>query len=305
MKFFKRIFFFVITNILVLLTISITLSLLGVQNYLTRSGIDYQALAIFCLVAGFAGSLISLALSRVMAKLMMGVQVIPQGAGGREGWLLHKVAELASRAGLPKTPEVGIFEAAELNAFATGPTQSRALVAVSTGLLNHMNDREIEAVVGHEIAHIKNGDMVTMVLLQGIINTFVMFIARIIAFAISNSSRDENRNSGGTNMMVVWLLEIVLSILGMIVVAWYSRKREFAADAGSAALVGKDAMASALEKLGRAYGLIDPTPNSFSTYKISGKEGGFMSLLASHPPIAERIARLRSVRTEGYSSRAA
>lgn len=294
MTFFKRIFLFVLTNILVMLTISITLSILGVRPYLTRAGLDYESLAAFCLVVGFSGALISLALSRVMAKMMMGVTVIEQNAGGRPGWLAHKVKELASRAGLPATPEVGIYEGQELNAFATGPTRSRSLVAVSTGLLDNMNDREIEAVLGHEIAHIKNGDMVTMVLLQGIINTFVMFIARVVAFAMSNSSsRDDNR--GNSNMLLVWVLEMVLSVLGMFVVAWYSRKREFAADEGSARLVGASAMAAALEKLGRAYGMLDPSPNSFSTYKISGKETGFLSLLATHPPIAERIAHLKNL----------
>ncbi len=277
-----------------MLTISITLSVLGVRPYLSRAGLDYESLAIFCLVVGFSGAFISLALSRVMAKMMMGIRVIDQNAGGRPGWLAHKVKELASRAGLPATPEVGIYDGQELNAFATGPTRSRSLVAVSTGLLDNMNDREIEAVLGHEIAHIKNGDMVTMVLLQGIINTFVMFIARVVAFAMSNSnSREDNR--GNSNMLLVWVLEMVLSVLGMFVVAWYSRKREFAADADSARLVGASAMTAALEKLGRAYGMLDPSPNSFSTYKISGNETGFMSLLATHPPIVERIAHLRNM----------
>jgi len=289
----KRFFLFMAVNVLILVTLSFTLRLLGVQPYLTHYGIDYQALMIFCLVWGMGGACISLALSRVMAKWMMGVEVIdPSQARGDAAELVAMVHRLARGAGLPALPEVGVYASPEVNAFATGPTKSRALVAVSTGLLDAMGREELEGVLGHEISHVANGDMVTMTLIQGVINAFVMFLARVIAFFIGQKARGENRR--GDNYLVVMLLEIILSLLGMMVVAFFSRKREFRADAGSAGLAGRDKMIAALENLQRTYEPVDGHARALATLKISGKSGGFGALMATHPPIAARIAALRA-----------
>ncbi len=292
MGFMKRIFLFMAVNILIVVTLSITLNLLGVHPYLTRYGIDYHALMMFCLVWGMGGAFISLGLSRIMAKWMMGVQVIdPAHATGDAAELVALVHRLAQGAGLPAMPQVGIYESPDLNAFATGPTKSRALVAVSTGILNAMNWGELEAVLGHEITHVSNGDMVTMTLIQGVVNAFVMFLARVIAFAVSQNVREENRR--WVNFMVVIVLEILLSLLGMIVVAFFSRAREFRADAGGARLAGRDKMIAALESLARGHAPADVHQRSMATLMISGKAGGFMALMATHPPLEDRIAALK------------
>ena len=287
----KRLFFFFLTNILVLVTISIVLNVLGVKPYITAQGIDYQSLMIFCLVWGMGGALISLAMSRFMAKMMLGVKVIDPNNPGQYRWLHDMVAQHARQAGLPNVPEVGVYSSPEANAFATGPMKSRSLVAFSSGILASMNADQLSGVAAHEISHIANGDMVTMTLLQGIMNAFVMFLSRIIAFAASQSVKEENRYV--VNMLVTVVLEILLSILGMIVVFWFSRQREYRADAGAARLAGRERMISALELLGRAR-LLPQQPASLATLKISGKTGGFMALFASHPPLEERIARLQS-----------
>jgi len=294
----KRIFLFVIVNILVVTTISLVLNLLGVRPYLTRSGIDYQALLAMCSVVGFTGAFISLAISRMMAKMMMGVQVIdPAGARGQERDLVNLVHRLSQRAGLTVMPEVGIYQSPEVNAFATGPSKSRALVAVSTGLLNSMNPQAVEGVLGHEIAHIANGDMVTMTLIQGIVNTFVMFFARIAAWILSsyldgNRNREESRSIGWSYYLCSYVFEILFSLLGMFVVCYFSRRREFRADAGSAQFAGRDKMISALEALKSRYEAIDDSHPSVATLKISGRKG-FLSLLSTHPSLDERIAALR------------
>jgi len=288
----KRILVFMAVNILILLTLSITLNLLGVRPYLTGAGIDYRALMMFCLVWGMGGAFISLGLSRIIAKWMMGVQVIdPARAQGDAAELVAMVHRLSQAAGLPAMPEVGIYESPEVNAFATGPTKSRALVAVSTGILGAMNAKELEGVLAHEVSHVANGDMVTMTLIQGVVNAFVMFLARVIAFFISQSVREENRR--WVNFAVVLVLEIVLSLLGMMVVAFFSRTREFRADAGSARLAGRDKMIAALERLQRTYEPLDTGGRSLATLKISGKSGGFLALLATHPPLAARLDALR------------
>lgn len=241
----KRILLFVLTNILIVVSISLVLKLLGVQPYLTEKGIDYRALAAFCLVWGFGGAFISLALSRVMAKSMMGVKVIgPTSIDQGERWLVDTVGRLASQSGLPRTPEVGIYESVTPNAFATGPTKSRAIVAVSTGLLRRMNRSEVEGVLAHEVAHVANGDMVTMTLVQGVVNAFVMFFARIISWSLSQLVDEEKR--GVVSFIATIVLEIAFSLLGMVVVAAFSRHREYRADGGGAALVGKAKMAAAL-----------------------------------------------------------
>jgi len=289
----KRIFLFLLTNILVMVTITILVQLLGLGRGLGGGG--YAGLMIFCLVWGMAGSLISLALSRVMAKRMMGVQVIdPNTSDSTERTLVEIVHGLARGARLPAMPEVGIYDSPEVNAFATGPTKSRALVAVSSGLLGRMNRDEVEGVLGHEITHVANGDMVTMTLLQGIVNAFVLFFARVIAFAVSQNVREESR--GMVNFLVVIVLQIVLSLLGALVVAAFSRWREFRADHGGATLAGTPKMIAALERLRRNAEMVDTSHEALATLKIAGAPSRFMALLASHPPLEERIARLQQYR---------
>ncbi len=296
MTWFKRIFLFMIVNLLIVLTISILLQIFNVQPYLRAYGLDYGQLAIFCFIWGMGGAFISLALSRVMAKWLMGVHVIdPNQVNGDEAALVRLVHRLAQSAHLPKMPEVGIYESEEVNAFATGPTKSRALVAVSSGLLRRMNSEQIEGVLGHEISHIANGDMVTMTLLQGIVNAFVMFFARVIAFAVSQGVRDNARPM--VRYLITIVLEICLSILGFMVVAAFSRWREFRADRGGAELAGREKMISALEALQRTVALNNVEKNpSIAALKISSKPGGFLSLMSTHPSLEVRIQRLREYR---------
>ncbi len=292
----KRIFLFAAVNILILITLSFTLNILGVRPYLNANGIDYQALMVFCLVWGMGGAFISLALSRVMAKWMMGVKVIDAGVSDPNlAWLVETAHNLARAANLPKMPEVGYYPSPEVNAFATGPTKGRALVAVSAGLLETMDKSQIEGVLGHEIAHISNGDMVTMTLLQGVINAFVMFLARVIAFFIVRGDSRDKEGSPMTRWLVTMALEIVLSILGTVLVAFFSRKREFRADAGGAKFAGREKMITALEGLKKNVQYADLTRNaSMATLKISGRpRSSFSALFATHPPLDERIERLK------------
>jgi heat shock protein HtpX len=302
MAWLKRISLFLVLNILVMVTINIFLRLLGIGPYLTAYGMDYNALMGFCLVWGMGGSLISLMLSRAMAKWMMGVQVIdPNTRSGELQELVQTVHNLARSAGLPAMPEVGIYDSPEVNAFATGPTKSRALVAVSTGLLHRMRREELEGVLGHEVAHIANGDMVTMTLIQGVVNAFVMFLSRAIAFAIAQAmqgDRDERDRRGGTNYfvfhMVSFVLEIVFMILGSMVVAAFSRYREYRADKGGARLAGRGNMISALQALQRTFEMVDPTAQpAVQALKISSRPGGFLRLFSTHPALEDRIARLQ------------
>jgi heat shock protein HtpX len=300
---FKRIFLFIVVNILVVLTISITLNFLGIRPYLSANGIDYSALLAFCAVVGFVGSFVSLALSRIMAKMMMGVRVIdPSRPGSQvERELVSVVHRLAQKAGLPAMPEVGIYESPEVNAFATGPTKSRSIVAVSTGLLQRMDSAAVEGVLGHEIAHISNGDMVTMTLLQGIVNTFVMFFARIAAWGVSQAmagNRDSNEGpSPLIHFVAVIVFEILFSLLGAVVVSYYSRRREFRADTGGAFLAGKEKMVHALRSLKASIGgPVDESNQSIAALKISGRSGGLMSLLASHPDLDVRIEALQKAK---------
>lgn len=295
----KRVFLFTVVNILVMVTITLVLGVLGVGRYFPQGGL--AGLAVLCLVWGFAGALISLALSRLMAKWLMGVQVIPPGTTDpdlRE--LVETVHELSRRAGLPAMPEVGIYESPDVNAFATGPTKSRALVAVSTGLLQSMRRRELAGVLGHEVAHIANGDMVTMTLVQGVINAIVLFLSRVLAFVVSQALRSrDDRGSSWLQYLLVIVFQIVFSILGSLVVCWFSRIREFRADAGGASLAGREEMIGALEALRRLH---DPEiaaaeaqhAQSFQSLKISGGKSGLAALFSTHPPIEQRIARLAS-----------
>jgi heat shock protein HtpX len=296
----KRVFLFLVVNLLVVTTITVILGLFRVGRFFPEGGL--AGLAIFCLIWGFAGALISLALSRVMAKWFMGVQVIPPNTTDPDlQALVQMVHGLARQAQLPALPEVGVYQSDEVNAFATGPTKSRALVAVSSGLLGRMRDREVEGVLGHEITHVANGDMVTMTLLQGVINAFVLFLSRVLAFAIGQAMRSrDDRDSGGGGMfqfLLVMVFQIVFGILGSMVVAAFSRWREFRADAGGARLAGRENMIGALRALQRLH---DPEiaaaeaqrAQAFQALKISSEPGGFMLLFATHPPLEERIARL-------------
>ena len=295
----KRIFLFLMVNTLVVVSVSLVLSLFGVNSRL-GSG-RFESLMVFCLVWGMAGAFISLGLSRLMAKWFMGVQVIdPNTADSSLQELVQMVHRLAQRAGLPEMPEVGIYDSPEVNAFATGPSRSRSLVAVSAGLLNSMGWREVEGVLGHEVAHIANGDMVTMTLIQGVINAFVMFLARVLAFVVSQAmrSRDDDRGGGYfVQYILVRLFEFVFMLLGAIVVCWFSRRREFRADSGGARYTSREQMTAALEALSRVHeGPARATApvDSFQTLKISGQRSGWLNLFSTHPPLEERIARLQN-----------
>lgn len=296
----KRVFLFVAVNALILVTISIVMAILGVQPYLTQQGIDYWSLMIFCLIWGMGGAFISLAMSRVMAKWMMRVQVIPATTtdpGARE--LVATVHRLSQAAGLRTMPEVGIYDSQEVNAFATGPTRNRSLVAVSTGLLRRMGRDEVEGVLAHEVAHVANGDMVTMTLVQGVVNAFVLFLSRVLAFFIVQllRGRDSEGSSHMLRFAITMVLQILLSILGAFVVAGFSRWREFRADRGGAQLAGAPAMISALESLRRSTQLVDTSQEAYASLKISGRRrGGLAALLATHPPLEDRILRLRQGR---------
>lgn len=297
----KRVFLFLAVNFLVILTVSIIMAVFGIEPYLQAQGIHYESLLVFCLIWGFGGAFISLALSRKIAKWTMGVKVIsPEVQDPALSELVQTVHQLSRSAGLPKMPEVGIYESPEVNAFATGPTKSRALVAVSTGLLSRMQKDEIEGVLGHEVAHVANGDMVTMTLIQGVVNAFVMFLARVVAFAVMNLTRDrdsgESPIGGFAYYLVVWVLEAFFMIFGSMVVAWFSRYREFRADLGSAKIGGKEKMIAALERLQKTMEIEDPHAQSqaVQTMKISSKRGGFLALLASHPPLEQRIRALET-----------
>jgi heat shock protein HtpX len=299
MRIAKRVFLFVAVNVLVVATISIVLSVLGVRPYLTAQGLDLPALAVFCLVWGFGGAFISLGLSRVMAKWMMGVKLVaPSTADPALQELVSTVHRLAQAAGLRAMPQVGVYDSDEVNAFATGPTRNRSLVAVSTGLLRRMRRDEVEGVLGHEIAHVANGDMVTMTLVQGVVNAFTMFLARVLAFVVAQFLRRDSEE-GGVSRLVYFVativFDIVFSILGSIVVAWFSRLREFRADAGGAQLAGRDRMIGALEALQRTYGIVDPASSqaAVQTLKISGHPTGLMRFFSTHPPLETRIARLK------------
>lgn len=296
----RRIILFLAVNALVIFTISIILRLFNVQPFLTSHGISYTDLLLFCLIWGFGGAFISLALSRSMAKWMMGVKLVDPSTRDPQGKdLIHVVYTLARAANLPTMPEVGIYESPEMNAFATGPSRKRSLVAVSRGLLNKMSPKELEGVLGHEIAHIANGDMVTMTLVQGIINAFVMFLARVLAFALSGlGNKNNQRSSNGSYYLWVFLFELVFMFLGMLVIAAYSRFREFRADRGGAKLAGCDSMISALEALKRSQEVVDQRYEkpAFQAFKISNpKKHGLRQLFATHPPLEERIEKLKQL----------
>jgi heat shock protein HtpX len=297
----KRIVLFLLVNILVVSFISFISYFFNLQPFLQKNGLNLTSLAIFCTIWGMAGALISLFLSKVMAKWMMGLKIIdPNTNDPQQRAVIDIVYGLAKKAGLPKMPEVAIYQSPELNAFATGPSRSNSLVAVSTGLLQRMNKSEIDAVIGHEITHVANGDMVTMTLLQGVINAFVMFLARIIAYGINKFFMKSDDREGGSSFIyyiTVFVLEIVFMILGSLVVAAFSRRREYRADAGGARLAGTQAMISALEALKRNLQINDPNQKheAINAFKISGGKGSFMQLFSTHPALDDRIARLQKL----------
>jgi heat shock protein HtpX len=291
----KRVVLFVITNVAVLLTLSISMRLLGIEGILTKAyGLDLKALLIYAGIIGFAGSFISLAMSKWSAKMLTGAQVIERPSNNSEAWLMNTVARLAEDAGIGM-PEVAIYDAPEMNAFATGMNRDSALVAVSTGLLYHMDANEVEAVLGHEITHVANGDMVTMALLQGVVNTFVIFISRVIGYVVDRTVFRTEEGVGPGYWITSIAAQLVLGILATIVVMWFSRWREFRADAGGARLAGRNKMIAALQRLAQGYEEAE-LPDRLAAFGISGRVGqGLMKLFMSHPPIEERIAALRAM----------
>ncbi|MFM9917391.1 MAG: protease HtpX [Rhizobacter sp.] len=287
----KRIALFLLTNVAVMVVLGITVNLLGLNRYLSASGINLGSLLGFSLVMGFGGAIISLLMSKPMAKWTTGAQVINDSPDPTHQWLVGSVARFAERAGITM-PEVAIYEGAP-NAFATGAFKNSALVAVSTGLVQSMTREEVEAVIGHEVAHVANGDMVTMTLIQGVMNTFVVFLSRVIGYVVDRMILRNDREGPGVGYMITTVvMDLLLGVLAAMIVAWFSRQREFRADAGSARLLGrKQPMINALARLGG----LDPgeMPKAMAAMGISSRPSGVMALFSTHPPMEERIARLR------------
>ena len=288
----KRILLFLATNIAVLAVLSVSMRLLGIDQYLASTGQDMGGLLVFAAILGFGGSLISLAMSKFIAKRSTGARVITEPANAQEAWLVATVRRLATQAGIGM-PEVAIFDSPEVNAFATGARRDSALVAVSTGLLRQMKQNEVEAVLGHEISHVANGDMVTLTLIQGVVNTFVIFLSRIIGRFVDQVIFRSERGHGPGFFITVMVAQLVLGVLASIIVAWFSRQREFRADAGGAKLAGRQNMVAALEGLQRAH---EPAalPDGMQALGISGAPARFGRLFMTHPPLPERIAALRT-----------
>ena len=286
----KRIVLFLLTNLAVMLVLSVVLSVLGVDRYLTANGLNVGMLLVFSLIVGFGGAFISLLMSKPIAKWSTGAQIIDGSEGPEQRWLVDTVHRLADKAGIGM-PEVACYEG-EPNAFATGAFKNSALVAVSTGLLQAMGKEEVEAVLGHEVSHIANGDMVTLTLIQGVVNTFVVFLARVVGYLIDKAIFRSERGSGPGYYITVFVCEIVFAVIASIIVAWFSRRREFRADAGSARLLGTGRpMINALARLGG----LEPgaLPQSIASSGITNKPG-FMALFSTHPPVEQRIAALQS-----------
>ena len=287
----KRIALFLLTNVAVMVVLGIAVNLLGLNNFLSSNGLDLTSLLGFSLVMGFGGAIISLLMSKPMAKMSTGAQVINDSPDATHQWLVNTVSRFAQSAGIGM-PEVAIYEGAP-NAFATGAFKNSALVAVSTGLVQSMTREEVEAVIGHEVAHIANGDMVTMTLIQGVMNTFVVFLSRVIGYVVDRVILRNDREGPGIGYIVTTIvMDLLLGVLAAIIVAWFSRQREFRADAGAAGLMGrKQPMINALARLGG----IDPgeMPKAMQAMGISSRPSGLMALFSTHPPMEERIARLR------------
>jgi heat shock protein HtpX len=288
----KRIFLFLATNLAIVMVLSVTMRLLGVEPYLNEQGLNLQALLIFAFVMGMGGSFISLAISKWTAKMSVGAQVIETPSNEAERWLLDTVRRQAQQAGIGM-PEVAIYNSPDVNAFATGMNKNNALVAVSTGLLQAMSRDEAEAVLGHEVAHVANGDMVTLALIQGVVNTFVIFLSRVIGYLVDKVVFKTERGNGPAFFVTMIIAELVLGILASIIVMWFSRQREFRADRGGAALAGRHKMIAALERLNRVHA--EPLPEKMAAFGISGHNGGGLKrLFMTHPPLEERIAALKA-----------
>lgn len=289
----KRIVLFLATNLAIVLVLSVTMRLFGIEPWLTAQGINFGSLLIFAAVFGFGGSFISLAISKWMAKKSMGVRVIETPSNSTEFWLVDTVKKYAADAGVGM-PEVGIFDSPEVNAFATGMSKNNALVAVSSGLLRQMTREEAEAVIGHEVAHVANGDMVTLALIQGVVNTFVMFLSRVIGHTVDRVVFKNEEGHGPAFWVTMIVAELVLGILASIIVFWFSRQREFRADRGGASLAGKGAMIAALERLNSLHPA--PLPEKMAAFGIAGgSPQGWKRLFMTHPPLEERIAALKAV----------
>ena len=292
----KRIFLFLVTNIAVLLVLSVTLRLLGIDRILDAqgTGLNYNALLVMAAVVGFGGAFVSLLMSKWSAKMGTGARVIETPSNSTEQWLISTVQRQAQQAGIGM-PEVAIYDAPEINAFATGWNKHSSLVAVSTGLLNNMTQDEAEAVLAHEVSHVANGDMVTLALVQGVVNTFVIFLSRIIGYVVDRVVFKVEQGHGPAFWITAIIAQLVLGILATMVVMWFSRHREFRADAGSARISGRQKMIAALERLQLNYGNPPQLPDQVKAFGISGSTGwGFKRLFLSHPPLEERIAALRS-----------
>jgi heat shock protein HtpX len=288
----KRIFLFLATNFAIVLVLSVTMRLLGVEPYLNEQGLNLQALLIFAFVMGMGGSFISLAISKWTAKMSVGAQVIETPSNEAERWLLDTVRRQAQQAGIGM-PEVAIYNSPDVNAFATGMNKNNALVAVSTGLLQSMSRDEAEAVLGHEVAHVANGDMVTLALIQGVVNTFVIFLSRVIGYLVDKVVFKTERGNGPAFFVTMIIAEMVLGILASIIVMWFSRQREFRADRGGASLAGRQKMIAALQRLQQAHS--EPLPEKMAAFGISGHNGGGLKrLFMTHPPLEERIAALKA-----------
>lgn len=288
----KRIVLFLATNVAILLVLSLVMSVLGVEPYLTETGLNLTSLLIMAAVMGFGGSFISLAISKWMAKKSMGVRVIETPSNSTELWLVDTIRKYADDAGIGM-PEVGIYDAPDVNAFATGMTRNSSLVAVSSGLLQQMKRNEAEAVLGHEIAHIANGDMVTLTLIQGVVNTFVIFLSRVIGHTVDRVVFKNERGHGPAFWVTTIIAQVVLGILASIIVMWFSRQREFRADRGGASLAGGQNMIAALERLGSLHP--QPLPDKMAAFGIAGGGAhGLKRLFMTHPPLEERIAALRA-----------
>lgn len=292
-----RIALFLMTNLAVMLLLGIIVKLFGVETYLAGQGVgmNLNGLLIMAGVFGMGGSIISLLISKWTAKRMMGLQVIEQPRDGAETWLLDTVTRQARETGIG-VPEVAIYDSPDLNAFATGANRNHALVAVSTGLLQRMRREEVEAVLGHEMSHVANGDMVTLALIQGVVNTFVFFLSRVIGQLVDRAVFRNERGHGPGFWITTIVAQMVLGVLAMIIVMWFSRWREFRADSGGAKLAGRDKMIRALERLGASVQQ-DPMPEQLQAFGIAGKPSGLARLFMSHPPMEERIAALRALYT--------
>ena len=288
----KRIALFLATNLAIVLVLSVTMRMLGVEPYLNANGLNLTSLLIFAAVMGFGGSFISLAISKWSVKRSMGVHVIDAPSNSTEVWLMETIRKYSAEAGI-KMPEVGIFDSPEVNAFATGMSKNSSLIAVSTGLLQQMTRKEAEAVLGHEVSHAANGDMVTLALIQGVVNTFVMFLSRVIGHLVDKVVFKTERGHGPAFFVTMIVAELVLGVLASIIVMWFSRQREFRADRGGASLAGRQNMIAALERLNAMHP--QPLPDKMAAFGIAGGGGsGIKRLFMTHPPLAERIAALKA-----------